>query len=57
LQTTPAAILLADFIVEAGHKLADRVIEQDDMSRLVARLHMLIDDDNIDVVILPVAPA
>jgi molybdenum cofactor biosynthesis protein B len=44
--------LLADFIVEAGHKLADRVIEQDDTSRLVARLHMLIDDDNIDVVIL-----
>jgi molybdenum cofactor biosynthesis protein B len=44
--------LLADFIVEAGHKLVDRMIERDDTSRLVARLHTLIDDDNVDVVIL-----
>ncbi len=44
--------LLADFIVGAGHHLVDRMIERDDTSRLVARLHTLIDDDNVDAVIL-----
>jgi molybdenum cofactor biosynthesis protein B len=44
--------LLADFIVGAGHHLVDRMIERDDTSRLVARLHTLIDDDNVDAIIL-----
>lgn len=51
-ETDSSGDLLADFIVEAGHKLVDRVIERDDMSRLVARLHTLIDDEKVDCVIL-----
>lgn len=44
--------LLAAFIVSAGHNLIDRAIERDDSSRLVARLHAHIDDENVDCVIL-----
>lgn len=44
--------LLAGFIVAAGHNLIDRAIERDDSSRLVARLHAHIDDENVDCVIL-----
>ncbi len=51
-ETDSSGDLLADFIVEAGHKLVDRVIERADMSRLVARLHTLIDDEKVDCVIL-----
>lgn len=43
--------ILADRIVDAGHRLVDRAIERDDISRLVARLHGWIDDDNVDCVI------
>lgn len=43
--------ILADRIVEAGHKLVDRAIERDDASKLVARLHGWIDDDDVDCVI------
>lgn len=43
--------ILADRIVEAGHKLVDRAIERDDASRLVARLHGWIDNDDVDCVI------
>lgn len=43
--------ILADRIVVAGHRLVDRAIERDDISRLVARLHGWIDDDNVDCVI------
>ena len=44
--------ILADFIVEAGHKLVERAIERDDSSKLVARLHGHIDNEEVDVVIL-----
>ncbi|MBK6706306.1 MAG: molybdenum cofactor biosynthesis protein B [Sphingomonadales bacterium] len=44
--------MLADYIVEAGHQLVDRVIERDDVSQLVARLHGFIDSEYTDVVIL-----
>jgi len=43
--------LLADRIVQAGHVLADRAIERDDVGRIVARLHGWIDDRSIDCVI------
>jgi molybdenum cofactor biosynthesis protein B len=44
--------LLADYIVDAGHQLVDRLIERDDVSNLVARLHGFIDNEYTDVVIL-----
>lgn len=44
--------ILADYIVESGHQLVDRVIERDDVSQLVARLHGFIDNEYTDVVIL-----
>ncbi len=44
--------ILANYIVDAGHKLVDRVIERDDVSKLVARLHGYIDSEYTDCVIL-----
>lgn len=52
LETDSSGDLLAGFIVDAGHNLVDRAIERDDSSRLVARLHAHIDDENVDCVIL-----
>jgi molybdopterin adenylyltransferase len=43
--------ILAERIAAAGHKLVIRAIERDDVSRLVARLHNWIDDENIDCII------
>jgi molybdopterin adenylyltransferase len=43
--------ILAERIADAGHKLVIRAIERDDVSRLVARLHNWIDDENIDCII------
>lgn len=43
--------ILAARIADAGHKLAARAIEKDDITRLVARLHNWIDDDEIDVIV------
>ncbi|EQB10119.1 molybdopterin biosynthesis protein B [Sphingobium quisquiliarum P25] len=42
---------LADRIEAAGHILADRRIEKDDRSAIVARLHAWIDDPQVDCVI------
>jgi len=52
LETDSSGDLLAGFIVDAGHNLVDRAIERDDSSRLVARLHAHVDDENVDCVIL-----
>lgn len=43
--------LLVERLTGAGHILADRAIERDDMEAIVARLHRWIDDPEIDVVI------
>ena len=43
--------ILADRIEKAGHNLVDREILRDEKSLLVARLHGLIDDRNVDCVI------
>lgn len=43
--------ILAERVAAAGHKLVIRSIERDDVSRLVARLHNWIDDENIDCII------
>jgi molybdenum cofactor biosynthesis protein B len=43
--------ILAERIQAAGHNLVIRAIERDDVSRLVARLHNWIDDEQIDCVI------
>ena len=42
---------LADRIATAGHILADRRIERDDRSSIVAHLHAWIDDPQVDCVI------
>jgi molybdenum cofactor biosynthesis protein B len=44
--------ILAGYILDAGHQLIDRVIERDDVSKLVARLHGFIDTEYVDCVIL-----
>lgn len=38
-------------LTEAGHLLADRAIEKDEVDRIVARLHNWIDDPQVDCVI------
>ena len=43
--------LLAERIVAAGHKIAERAILRDDAASIAARLRSWIDDDDIDVVI------
>ena len=43
--------ILAERIVAAGHKIADRAILRDDAASIIARLHNWIDDDHVDVVI------
>ncbi|PNQ01338.1 molybdenum cofactor biosynthesis protein B [Sphingobium sp. SA916] len=43
--------ILADRIAAAGHVLADRHIERDERSAIVARLHAWIDDPQIDCII------
>lgn len=43
--------LLAERIVAAGHKLADRAILRDDTALITAQLQRWIDDHHIDVVI------
>jgi len=43
--------ILAEKISAIGHNLVDREILRDDTSVLVARLHSLIDDENVDCVI------
>ncbi|HTH27171.1 MAG TPA: molybdenum cofactor biosynthesis protein B [Sphingobium sp.] len=43
--------ILAERITAAGHKLARRAIEKDDLETLVARLHAWIDDPEIDCII------
>ena len=43
--------ILAERIVAAGHKIADRAILRDDSALIAARLRVWIDDDQIDVVI------
>ena len=43
--------ILAERIVAAGHVLTERAIVKDDREALVARLHMLIDDPQVDCVI------
>ena len=43
--------LLAERIVAAGHKIADRAILRDDSALIAARLRNWIDDDHVDVVI------
>ena len=43
--------ILAERIKAAGHMLVVRAIERDDTSRLVARLHNWIDDEDIDCII------
>jgi molybdopterin adenylyltransferase len=43
--------ILAERIEAAGHRLVVRAIETDDVSRLVARLHNWIDDEEIDCII------
>jgi molybdenum cofactor biosynthesis protein B len=42
---------LADTIVKAGHRLADRAIVRDDVEAIRARVRAWIDDPGIDVVI------
>jgi molybdenum cofactor biosynthesis protein B len=42
---------LADMIVKAGHRLADRAIVRDDVEAIRARVRAWIDDPGIDVVI------
>lgn len=44
--------LLADRIKAAGHRLAMRAIEKDDVARIVSRLNNWIDDREIDAVIV-----
>ena len=43
--------ILADKITGIGHHLIDREILRDDTEKLVARLHSLIDDENVDCII------
>lgn len=43
--------LLATFVAAAGHVLADRAIERDDLEALVVRLDRWVDDPLIDCVI------
>ncbi len=43
--------VLVDRLTAAGHRLADRAIVRDDTARIVARLRIWIDDDQIDVII------
>lgn len=43
--------ILADKITGIGHNLIDREILRDDTDLLVARLHSLIDDENVDCII------
>ena len=43
--------LLAERIVAAGHRIADRALLRDDTALITARLHNWINDENIDVVI------
>jgi molybdopterin adenylyltransferase len=50
-ETDTSGDILADRIIAAGHNLVDRAIVTDDTAKLVARFHMLIDDENVDVVI------
>lgn len=42
---------LAELLTEAGHALADRAIVSDDVEAIVARLHIWIDDPDVDCVI------
>lgn len=42
---------LVDRLTAAGHILADRRIERDDKSVIVARLHAWIDDPEVDVIL------
>ncbi len=42
---------LVQRLTDAGHILADRAIEPDDVDRLVARLHRWIDDPEVDCVV------
>ncbi|EQB30254.1 molybdenum cofactor biosynthesis protein B [Sphingobium ummariense] len=42
---------LVDRLTAAGHVLADRRIERDDKSVIVARLHAWIDDPEVDVIL------
>jgi molybdenum cofactor biosynthesis protein B len=51
-ETDTSGDLLAHYISAAGHILVDRAIERDETSQLVARLHVHIDDENVDCVIL-----
>ena len=44
--------LLADRIKAAGHRLAMRAIEKDDVARIVSRLNNWIDDREIDAAIV-----
>ncbi len=43
--------LLAERISTAGHILVDRAIERDDVEQLIAKLHIWIDDENVDCII------
>lgn len=43
--------ILADRITGAGHNLAARAIDRDDVGQIVARLNGWIDDDSIDCIV------
>ncbi len=51
ISTDTSGALLANRVQDAGHILAARVIEKDDIARLVERFGGFIDDPEIDVVI------
>ncbi|MGH6787044.1 MAG: molybdenum cofactor biosynthesis protein B [Novosphingobium sp.] len=44
--------ILAERVTGAGHALADRAIETDDIARIAGRLEAWIDDANIDAVVI-----
>lgn len=51
LENDSSGDILAEKIAGIGHNLVDREILRDDTLLLVARLHSLIDDENVDCVI------
>jgi molybdenum cofactor biosynthesis protein B len=52
LESDTSGQFLCDSLLEAGHKLADRHIEIDDMYRLRAKVSAWIADKNVEVVLL-----
>jgi molybdenum cofactor biosynthesis protein B len=51
LEDDTSGQILVDRIAGAGHHLAERAIEKDDVSRIVSRLNTWIDDRQIDCII------